>query len=495
MAIHKPTTLQRSFIPPILSKKDVLIRDTTGSGKTFGVLLSLLSKPRRRFGIKGQPGITSVIVVPNQELALQLQSWTESLFPSATEQQLKELIQVIVTPSVSNWEMSTIPSHTKSVEAQAAAQIDSLARTLPHVLVATPTRLWDLIEKGVLDLSVIETLMLDEVDHLIRLPKRFASRREIENRNRHPKPAELAVQEIMRSVEARRGQEGVSDKVQVIAASATMNRPMRYWLETNGWIKDAEWIDTTKSVVLPESIQHHCVVVGSTTIRNMKLQSDRSPWDMKAEQQKDKRPQEKNAEDVDWQETDRVWQKEDKDHTWKERQLSVSGMESLEAAKFMDNDDRLLESVAMACMLDNVRSACVFFCSSFSLQDLANRFEVQFGLSVKQINDAFDGGQHKQQRRQRSLSTAQSKKESKSGIFIAHENNARGLDLPGLSHVFIVGLPSAPSSYVHMAGRTGRMGQKGQVLTIIRDDGHLEDRARSLFRTLNVDIKPFQHVE
>ncbi|KAF9941733.1 hypothetical protein BGZ65_001741, partial [Modicella reniformis] len=384
--------------------------------------------------------------------------------------------------------MSERPGSLSRTIAQGPQHVDDeqymrLTRVLPHVLVATPTRLWNLMEKGILDLSGIETLVLDEVDHLIRLPRRFASQKKIGNRDRHPKPAELALRGIVRSAQAagRYGQSNntdASDRIQIIASSATMNRPVRYWLESHEWIQNPEWIDTTKSVVLPKEIEHHCVVVGTHVIRNMRLESDeaqRNPRNMNREE---------SDQEVDWAETDNAWIK-DKDANWKERQLAAPGVElETRVEKFLDDDDRMLESVAMAVMLDNVENACVFFCSHFSLGFITSRLRTDFGLSVYQLQKAFGGPQIKQNQRQEDQSGLVVTKPKPKGIFVAHESNARGLDLPGLSHVYIVGLPSSPSSYVHMAGRTGRMGCKGQVVTILRDDGHLEDRARSLFKAL-----------
>ncbi|KAG0361709.1 hypothetical protein BGZ54_008997 [Gamsiella multidivaricata] len=459
---------------------------------------------------------------------------------------MQGLIQVLVTPSTqssplmipedlldeaSSEQSTRLRQHREELSPSTTIkapkidhQLETLTKVLPHVLVATPTRLWNLMQSGILDLSGIETLVLDEIDHLIRLPKRFASQREIFNRDRHPRPAELALREIMRSAEVtgRRIQDkssvtqtsgekgvqkqGTTDTIQIIAASATMNRPMRHWLESNGWVQDPEWVDTTKSVVLPEGIEHHCVVIGPGSVRNMRPESNHIPWNERGAQSGRQevnalsKPQQ--AGEIDWIEKDQAWQNEegkDKDASWKEQQLKAPGAVALEpegaVERFGDDDDRMLEGVAMACMLDHVENACVFFCSSFSLSHIATRLEMDFGLSVQQIQDAFvshsdSGATSSQAVHDRTRSDRKGK-----GIYLAHESNARGLDLPGLSHVYIVGLPSSPSSYVHMAGRTGRMGKKGQVVTIIRDDGHLEDRARSLFRTLNVNIQPFEHVE
>ncbi|KAG0051390.1 hypothetical protein BGZ83_003813 [Gryganskiella cystojenkinii] len=512
MSIQEPTLLQQSFIPPILRNQDVLIRDTTGSGKTFGILLSLLSKPRAK-DAAGRSGITSVVIVPNQELAFQLLAWTRELFPSMSENedQFNKLIQAVVVPSSSpssDSESARTPLSKKTAKKikyeREQKQLDTLQQALPHILVATPNRLWTLIEQGALDLSGIETLVLDEVDNLIQLPNRFASLKKIAIRDVHPTNAELAIREIVRSAKAAgryqeeaNTQETLStaprNRIQFVVASATMNRPIRHWLQTEDWIQNPEWVDTTKSVVLPTGIRHHCVIVGPESVRNIRM-TPTVPWN-----ERGPAASAGQEDDRDWQSTDQAWKDETKDLEWKKNQISTHKVpggnkdagETLSAVeKFKDDDDRMLEGVAMACMLDKVQNACIFFCSNFSLRQVATRLEFDFGLPVKQIGGAFSKSGQSTVSLQQSGGSVSPK-----GIYVAHEANARGLDLPGLSHVYIVGIPSAPSSYLHMAGRTGRMGQKGTVVTILRDDDHLEDRARTLFNTLNVPIEPFEHVE
>ncbi|KAG0262759.1 hypothetical protein DFQ27_002125 [Actinomortierella ambigua] len=609
MSIIEPSTLQREFIPPILHGQDILIRDTTGSGKTFGILLSLLSKPRvmipvdlkkqlkgRRSAVR--PGITSVFIVPNQELAFQLLDWTKQLLPDLIgdsdsheldqhHNQLDALIQVLTVSSPAAHE----------------AQITQLAKTLPHVLVATPSRLWTLLQQGVLDLSMIETLVLDEVDHLVRIPGRYATQQQLANRDAHPKPAELAVREILRSAKAlgrchsgddtdkedgestggeasnneglskpnntevvamkkeiqaleqviasRRNSDSVATDgtqtvkkraksktnilqtpIQLIASSATMNRTIRHWLLTNQWIFNPVWVDTTKSVVLPQGIQHYCLVVGQNSIRNMKKEAD--PYQAKDQlavpkmvaQGKDEDEDEddedggdrhlhrfENDDDDDnddgddddeqqyrdWAATDQEWQ--DAERAWQQQQLEKADTGHQHIAtvsqSFSDDDDRMLESVVNACALENASTACVFFCNQPSLPKISDRLEHQFEFPVKLIQDAYQQDQQSLTSTSRKgLATPASAPTTKHpSVFIANESNARGLDLPNISHVIVVGLPSCPSSYLHMAGRTGRFGKMGKVVTILRDEGRIEDRARTLFKTLQVNIEPFPHVE
>lgn len=43
----------------------------------------------------------------------------------------------------------------------------------------------------------------------------------------------------------------------------------------------------------------------------------------------------------------------------------------------------------------------------------------------------------------------------------------RGLDLPGISHVFLLDSTADPAAYLHAAGRCGRLGRKGTVVTLV----------------------------
>jgi hypothetical protein len=57
--------------------------------------------------------------------------------------------------------------------------------------------------------------------------------------------------------------------------------------------------------------------------------------------------------------------------------------------------------------------------------------------------------------------------DAKGYILVTHEDNVRGLHLDGLDAVIVVGRPGSPDEYTHIAGRTGRAGKKGSVLNIV----------------------------
>jgi ATP-dependent RNA helicase RhlE len=54
-------------------------------------------------------------------------------------------------------------------------------------------------------------------------------------------------------------------------------------------------------------------------------------------------------------------------------------------------------------------------------------------------------------------------------ILAASDVAARGLDIPGVSHVFNYDSPVSPEDYVHRIGRTGRAGREGYAATIVTD--------------------------
>lgn len=55
-------------------------------------------------------------------------------------------------------------------------------------------------------------------------------------------------------------------------------------------------------------------------------------------------------------------------------------------------------------------------------------------------------------------------------VVVATEETARGLDFPWLSHVLLTYVPSDANTYLHLAGRTGRLGNKGTVISFFNKD-------------------------
>ena len=85
-------------------------------------------------------------------------------------------------------------------------------------------------------------------------------------------------------------------------------------------------------------------------------------------------------------------------------------------------------------------------------------------------------------------------------ILVATDIAARGIDVPGITHVINYELPDDPENYVHRIGRTGRNGASGSAITLVdgTERGKLRDVERLIRRTLptsgtlpaNVSRKP-----
>ncbi|MEU2430184.1 DEAD/DEAH box helicase [Streptomyces sp. NPDC007861] len=138
--VTEPFPIQAATLPNSLAGRDVLGRGRTGSGKTLSFGLALLA---RTAGRRAEPGVPlALVLVPTRELAQQV---TDALTPYATAVNLR---------------LATVVGG-MSITRQAAA-----LRRGAEVLVATPGRLKDLIERGDCRLDQVAITVLDEADQM-----------------------------------------------------------------------------------------------------------------------------------------------------------------------------------------------------------------------------------------------------------------------------------------------------------------------------------------
>ncbi|GAO08076.1 DEAD/DEAH box helicase [Streptomyces lydicamycinicus] len=140
LGVHKPFPIQAATLPSALAGRDVLGRGRTGSGKTLAFGLPLLARTAGRRAEAKQP--LALILVPTRELAQQV---SEALAPYADALRLR---------------MATVVGG-MSIGRQAAALRDGA-----EVVVATPGRLHDLIERKACRLERVRITVLDEADQM-----------------------------------------------------------------------------------------------------------------------------------------------------------------------------------------------------------------------------------------------------------------------------------------------------------------------------------------
>ena len=85
-------------------------------------------------------------------------------------------------------------------------------------------------------------------------------------------------------------------------------------------------------------------------------------------------------------------------------------------------------------------------------------------LGDRGFNAAAVHGDLNQEQRERAMAAF---KAGKKDILIATDVAARGIDVPGITHVFNYDLPKFPEDYVHRIGRTGRAGRKGLAVSLV----------------------------
>ena len=145
LGFKRPTDIQFKSIPSIMKGEDVLAIAQTGTGKTAAFAIPLIDRIHRDKNSKRSPGIKCLVMVPTRELTLQI----GDVFAS-----LSKHTKVKTFPLVGGVEQDP--------------QIKKLQDGI-DILITTPGRMFDLIHQGYLQLDRIDTLVLDEADHMLDL--------------------------------------------------------------------------------------------------------------------------------------------------------------------------------------------------------------------------------------------------------------------------------------------------------------------------------------
>ncbi len=145
LGFKRPTDIQFKAIPPILKGEDVLAIAQTGTGKTAAFAIPIIQKLYSNNNIQSSKHIKCLVMEPTHELALQISEVFEKICANTHLQ-----VGCIVG----------------GVEQE--PQIAKLKQGI-DILVATPGRMFDLVNQKHIDLSNVEILVLDEADHMLDL--------------------------------------------------------------------------------------------------------------------------------------------------------------------------------------------------------------------------------------------------------------------------------------------------------------------------------------
>ncbi|HEY9050360.1 MAG TPA: DEAD/DEAH box helicase, partial [Gammaproteobacteria bacterium] len=143
MGFQQATDVQEQTIPPALEHKDLMVSARTGSGKTVAFLLPLLQrlldKPLT------EDGVRALILAPTRELARQI------------TKQCKRLCEF------------TDLSHTIIIGGDDPKFQVMAIKKNPDIVIATPGRLVEHLERNAIDLSHLQVLVIDEADRMLEM--------------------------------------------------------------------------------------------------------------------------------------------------------------------------------------------------------------------------------------------------------------------------------------------------------------------------------------
>ena len=139
LAITELTPMQQEALNACRQHHDVVLLSPTGTGKTLAYLLPLIERMQ-----VGVTGVQAMVIVPSRELALQIDTV---------------------------WRSMALPWKAMSVYGGRAAMDEhrSMKGIAPSVIIGTPGRLNDHLEKGNIDARAIATLVIDEFDKCLEL--------------------------------------------------------------------------------------------------------------------------------------------------------------------------------------------------------------------------------------------------------------------------------------------------------------------------------------
>ncbi|MEX3842495.1 DEAD/DEAH box helicase [Paraburkholderia sp. BR10882] len=375
-----PTPVQERAIPVAIAGRDLLVSSPTGSGKTAAFMLpaierfaqiqkALAAQPRepRPQGANGpqgdrrqrrpqpvaRPGL--LVLTPTRELAMQV-----TTAASTYGKHLRRLRTVSILGGVAYGQ-----------------QLMLLAKN-PEILVATPGRLLDHLERGRIDLSELKMLVLDEADRMLDM--------------------------------------GFIDDIDtIVAATPETRQTMLFSATLDGKIASI----TGRLLKDPERIE---------IVRKVEAASNIAQT---------------------------VHYVDDRDHK-----------------------DRLLDHLLRDESLDQ---AVVFTATKMDADQLAGKLADAGFESAALHGDLPQGARNR---------TIRALRERRVRVLVATDVAARGIDIPGITHVFNYDLPKFAEDYVHRIGRTGRAGRSGTAVSLVHhaEQGALKRIERFVRSPLPVNV-------
>jgi len=207
LGFKHPTLTQSQLCPPIMSGRDILGQARTGSGKTAAFAIPLLCK------LDKDAPFQALILAPTRELAIQ------------------------ITQEIDDLGKHTPIRATTVYGGQAVRTQAGKLSSGSHILVGTPGRVMDMLERGIIHFNNIKHVVLDEVDRMLDIGFREDIRKILDQTPRERQTVFVSAT-ISGDIEklARRYMKE-PEKVVVHSGSLTVSLVEQHYLAVNAWDK------------------------------------------------------------------------------------------------------------------------------------------------------------------------------------------------------------------------------------------------------------------
>jgi superfamily II DNA/RNA helicase len=237
----------------------------------------------------------------------------------------------------------------------------------------------------------------------------------------------------------------------VVACSASINSSLRNEFKRNQWVEDPLHVDTTGSLSMPNTLEHSAYVVQRDGLYYF-------DWSI---------PETHNqAGDSVVSSKDAITDKQlsevaptTTDDSVKDSNTISENIKDKKITTLVDDDLLVVDSIKYLIENEKFSSGFIFTSSSISVRKLVANLQ-SVGLDALRFIDIRNY-------KEKSQSNLETLEKSLPKWLVLTEHEARGLDLPNASVVFILGPPSSAQSYLHMAGRVGRAGRTGTVISLL----------------------------
>lgn len=409
--ILKPSPIQAAAIPALSKGEPLVLHAETGSGKTLAYLLhitELLWKSKIDDG-------RFLVLTPTRELAAQVAGIASVLSPPGS-------VRMVANPS----NLMTDGQKDRG-EGDFGGRVDAVSASPRLFIGSAKSVLTSLYGDGKMPasptpkplamefLQSVRCVVLDEVDRLLNVKK---SRADKQYKKVHERPAATLVAALMRLS---------LGKTQVVAASATVGRPLKRELSRvmglppqecprvvvaasgeNEQEESVEAIPNSRTVKIPSGVQHYVVEADG--------QSD--------------------------------------------GKMLTMAYKSIQSLNHKPRRMLMVLSKGFGLNPKNVVGALRHFKCKPEPQNLLDRLEAEGTDDLieahRQVSGASGVGEK-----------ALDDGDNSEYLLVCGEDSVRGLHLDGLDIVIVVGRPNGVDEYTHIAGRTGRAGKGGTVINIV----------------------------